>query len=69
MNIFYLVDDQNHTAYETDAVTVSDLASELNVGGNWNASVGRDHAQPSHILKENDAVSFVSVNKTGGDEE
>ena len=56
MNIFHLVDDQNHTAYETDATTVSELASELNVGGNWNASVGRENVEPSHILKENDAV-------------
>ena len=67
MNIFYLVDDQNHTAYETEALTVSELASELNVDGNWSASVGRDNVEPSHVLQENDAVSFVSRNKTGGD--
>tara|TARA_R110002051_G_scaffold243188_1_gene303280 strand:+ start:169 stop:378 length:210 start_codon:yes stop_codon:yes gene_type:complete len=67
MNIFYLVDDQNHTNTDTESTTVQELASELNVGGDWVASIGGRTVNPGQQLVANDAVSFVTVTKTGGE--
>jgi|TARA_R110002033_G_scaffold16312_2_gene45464 hypothetical protein len=67
MNIFYLVDDQSHSNLETNSQTVQELASELHVGGDWRASIAGTTRTGDHLLQENDAVSFVTSNKTGGE--
>jgi len=66
MNIFYLIDNQNHTAYETESRLVGQLASELGVTGNYTAAIGSRNVSADTELQANDAVSFVTEKKTGG---
>ena len=66
MNVFYLIDNQSHTAHTTNATTVGALASELGVASGYVAAIGSRQVTPDNVLQANDAVSFTTQRKTGG---
>jgi hypothetical protein len=66
MKVFLIRDGQSHQVVDTEAATVSALASEQNVIGDWVASVNGDTADSSTTISDGNVVSFSTANKKGG---
>jgi len=67
MNVYVCEDDAGHTAFSTEATTISGLASERGITGNYTASMNGRVVGPETELSENVSVAFVTARKTGGE--